>query len=250
MEDWVSCDACGEVVKNPWRGGAVNCPNCGRLLVLINPVRRRRVLTNGVLKYGVGVALVCGAAVFGVPWLFNLLVDDRPGRQLIEVQPSSIASGIVEWEPSSTIPDTPAYVSQPEFVSPAVDEPPVPASHGIMQPPQTSSMAPFAVRTPKGSNYYVKLVNPASQETILTAYVQGGQYFKTRAPLGTFELRYAAGKTWYGTDRLFGPETTTHKADTPLHFFRGSDAYSGVEVELIQQAGGNFPTRHIPRSRF
>ena len=106
MEDWVSCDACGEVVKNPWRGGEVNCPNCGRLLVLINPVRPRRVWMNGMLKYGVGIALVCGAAVFGLPWLFSLLVDDRPGRQLIEVQPSPIASGIVEWEPSSTIPNT------------------------------------------------------------------------------------------------------------------------------------------------
>ena len=250
MEQWVSCDTCGEVVQNPWRGGEVNCPNCGRLLVLISPVRRRRFRMITVLKYGVGIPLVCAAAVFGVPWLFGLVTDDRTGRQLVEVQPSPIASGIVDWEPPSTTLDSPAYFSEPRFPSPAPEDPPVPVSPGTMQPPPMSAVAPFAVRTSTGSDYYIKLVEPSSQRTILTAYVRGGRYFETEAPLGTFELRYAAGKTWFGTERLFGPETTTHRADAALHFVREPDGYLGVEVELILQAGGNLPTTRIPRSQF
>jgi hypothetical protein len=82
--------------------------------------------------------------------------------------------------------------------------------------------------------------------TVMTMYVEGGRYFETEVPLGSYEMRYASGKTWYGTTHLFGPETSYAKADRPFDFSFDGSQYSGYTVELIMQSSGNLRT--IPLS--
>lgn len=126
---------------------------------------------------------------------------------------------------------------------------PVPISPGIIIGPKTQAVAPLGIRTSAGSNYYIKLVNH-SGEPQMTFFVRGGQYFETLVPLGTYQLRYASGKTWYGEKHRFGPETNYSKADTIFHFRLEGNRYSGYSVELIRQPNGNLPTSRISPDDF
>ncbi len=63
-------------------------------------------------------------------------------------------------------------------------------------------------------------------------------------------MRYATGKTWYGTKHLFGPETAYAKADEPFDFTFNGYQYSGYTVELILQTGGNLRTSSISAANF
>ncbi len=69
-------------------------------------------------------------------------------------------------------------------------------------------------------------------------------------PLGTFELFYVAGSTWYGEDRFFGDETIYSVANRQFSFTRDEDGYNGIRVELILQSNGNLPTTSISREEF
>ena len=82
--------------------------------------------------------------------------------------------------------------------------------------------------------------------------IVGGDTLKTKVPLGTHELRYASGGNWYGPDssELFGPMTVFSKGKNLLSFSFDGETYVGHKVELILQAGGNFPTSSISREDF
>jgi hypothetical protein len=109
---------------------------------------------------------------------------------------------------------------------------------------------PFKVTTQFGSNYFLKLVDKATQRDSVGIYVIGGQEIEVDVPLGTYELRYAAGKQWYGYDHRFGPETSYSKSDSTFYFTEDVDGYSGYSIELIPQAGGNMETWQIPEAQF
>lgn len=137
----------------------------------------------------------------------------------------------------------------PKSTKPFFNVPSVPASHGVLQWPSTPGVAPLGIKTEYGNDYYVKLVDMGGR-TIMTMYIEGGRYFEGKVPLGTFEMRYAAGKTWYGTKYHFGPETVYAKADKQLKFTSNSSGYSGYTVELILQRDGNLSTSPMSRVAF
>lgn len=137
----------------------------------------------------------------------------------------------------------------PKSAKPSFDVPSVPASHGVLQWPSTPGVSPLGIKTQYGNDYYVKLVDMGGR-TIMTMYIEGGRYFEGKVPLGTFEMRYASGKTWYGTKYYFGPETVYAKADKLLNFTSNSSGYSGYTVELILQRDGNLRTSPISRVAF
>jgi len=84
----------------------------------------------------------------------------------------------------------------------------------------------------------------------LTVFVYGGQSAKIDVPLGSFELKYATGDTWYGTKDLFGPNTACSKADKRFDFKRTGNQVSGHSVELYLQVDGNLETAPISLSEF
>ena len=58
-------------------------------------------------------------------------------------------------------------------------------------------------------------------------------------PFGTYKMLYQAGKKWYGSEYLFGPEAIiVAKADDTFTF----NEKGGWEVELQAQVNGNLPT--------
>jgi hypothetical protein len=112
-------------------------------------------------------------------------------------------------------------------------------------------MAPFAVATPfDGEYYFIKLVDLKTGAVAARIFMPAGARQEYKVPLGSYEMRYATGTTWYGEEALFGAQTRTYKAESVFNFYVSGNEVSGAEVELIKQRHGNLDTHAIPVSRF
>jgi hypothetical protein len=113
-----------------------------------------------------------------------------------------------------------------------------------------SALAPLSIITSPGKNYYIKVVDWISKREMLTAFVRGGEPLNVKVPLGQFEIRYAAGKNWYGEAVLFAEECVFSKCDELFDFVETRDGYTGYTVELILQQNGNLSTQQLDESAF
>ncbi len=149
--------------------------------------------------------------------------------------------------PELRIPASNTNYSEPDPNMPALDLPP---NGEVRYFQQAEAIAPFSIHTAPGVNYYVKLVDVETGKTAVTVCIWGGQSIKTKVPLGTYELRYATGRDWYGEEKLFGAETSCVQADKRLTFYRNGPQIMGCGVKLIKQIDGNLPTHDINPSKF
>lgn len=115
---------------------------------------------------------------------------------------------------------------------------------------KNKKIAPFKIKTSYGSNYLVKLVSAYSQDTIMTIFVKGGDTVTTKVPLGTYVVKYATGKEWYGYKHLFGKETGYSKADTSFTFENTGYQISGYTITLYRVSNGNLSTTAIDPTQF
>ena len=68
---------------------------------------------------------------------------------------------------------------------------------------------PLNIKTSSdGYHYYVKVVDKVTNNELSSYFIRGGESLNIKVPLGTYEIRYATGKQWYGVSALFGPETS------------------------------------------
>jgi hypothetical protein len=112
-------------------------------------------------------------------------------------------------------------------------------------------LAPLKIVTAAGGpNYYVKIVDWKTHAATLVFFVRSGDTTTVRIPLGVYELRYAAGESWYGEEYLFGPETAYAKADESFDYRAHGEEVSGFSVELIKQINGNLSESRIRASDF
>ncbi len=133
---------------------------------------------------------------------------------------------------------------------------PVTISTGVVKHAK-KAVAPLKIITAEGFNYFVKLVDMKHQ-TVMTMYIVGGEPLETKAPLGTFRIKYVAGHNWYGEKdrRFFGepPNTIASKADEIFEFSvqhsETETIYSGHTIELILQTYGNLRVSRIPVEDF
>ena len=221
----VLCSECGtrnRVPEERVKGNAV-CGNCGKQLVIVG----RRVSFLPLLF-----------AVFVKLWFVWIL------GFIFIVLPYLEDNGIKSQNRVAT-----TYQST-KAEKTVFTEPPVPINHGIVSKNFTSGVAPLEIKTRTGNNYYIKIVDIANNQVVLTAYIVGGRHFEVLIPLGVYEIRYAAGGTWYGTEHYFGPETAFSKANEKFHFTFDGYQYSGYTVELILQSYGNLRTEHIDETEF
>ena len=77
-------------------------------------------------------------------------------------------------------------------------------------------IASFQIKTTSGSHYFVKFSDAYTDAPILTLFVQGGSTAHVSVPMGTYQVRYAIGTTWYGREYLFGPDTLYYQIDQLL----------------------------------
>ena len=110
--------------------------------------------------------------------------------------------------------------------------------------------APLGIKTRAGKDYYVKVVDWSSKAEVMTAFIRGGSPFETTVPIGSYEIKYAAGLTWYGPFLDFGESATYSRCDDRFDFTRTFDSYNGYTIELILQENGNLKTDPISADEF
>ena len=110
---------------------------------------------------------------------------------------------------------------------------------------------PLAIVTrDEGIHYLVKLVDANSGLFVLKVFVRSGETAELDVPIGTYIIKYAAGKTWYGEGRLFGPGTIYAKADRTFNFAKRDRTVEGHKIELWVRPGGNLRTVGIRPEEF
>lgn len=79
---------------------------------------------------------------------------------------------------------------------------------------------PLQVKTAPGRDHHLALRDVGTGETVLTAYITGGAFFKVLVPPGSYRLRFSYGTDWQNPDTLFGngPETGVIDLQDPLVF--------------------------------
>ena len=144
---------------------------------------------------------------------------------------------------------TPRPTSQ-RVVRSSYPEQPLPYSGSVRTYTSGERIAPFEIKASQGSNYLVKLVDAYTHAPVLTVFVRSGTTVNVDAPIGTYEVRYASGKTWYGYEYLFGPDTAYSKADKTFTFEVVGNQVSGFTITLYEVAHGNLRTSTIRPTDF
>jgi len=99
----------------------------------------------------------------------------------------------------------------------------------------------FSVKTKPGNYHYlIKLEDYYSYEKKAEFFIRGGDKFGIEVPAGTYRVKMASGKKWYGMKHLFGSNTSYSKASDSFPISYG-DQWT---VELLPQRDGNL--RDIP----
>jgi len=133
---------------------------------------------------------------------------------------------------------------------PIYHEEPMPLNGALQIYTNSERIAPLEIITSNGSNYLVKLVSTYSQQPIMTVFVRGGNTISIQVPLGTYEIKYASGKKWYGYEHIFGTETGYSKADKTFTFENTGYKISGYTITLYSVHNGNLRTSKISQSEF
>ena len=92
-----------------------------------------------------------------------------------------------------------------------------------------------------GAHVWIKVVNYPSQRKVAAFFIRSGGSFTVNVPRGTYQIKMASGKTWYGSQDLFGSQTSYSMADDTFPISSG-DEWS---VELIPQVHGNLREKTI-----
>jgi len=99
------------------------------------------------------------------------------------------------------------------------------------------------------NHYYVELVDWQSGKIVTTAFVRSHEMVVIPVPYGTYKLRYAEGKEWYGDKAMFGSpdmyEMTEKYTGTAarLEF----NANSGHDIS-VHCANGNAGRKRVTRN--
>ena len=111
-------------------------------------------------------------------------------------------------------------------------------------------IAPFAIETSAGANYFVKLKDVYSDQTVMEFFIRGGEKISTKVPLGTYQIVYASGDKWYGYSYLFGEKTSYSKTDQNFNFKQTYNGVSGYTITLYRVSNGNLTTSYLNPSQF
>ena len=153
--------------------------------------------------------------------------------------PIESQSEITEQQSDSLVPEV-------EYEEVAVPE------HGAVShtyDPYSANASVLEIELPQNettSYYYIKLINPETEETVQSVFMHPGKNAEIYVPCGDFKLRYGSGEKWYGYEHLFGPYGGYSKSDEILEF---TNEY-GHTITLYPVVNGNFSTDTIPFSEF
>jgi hypothetical protein len=138
---------------------------------------------------------------------------------------------------------------------PTVSPPPLvyPENGHLFIKPSREGMNQITVKTTGNDAYLVKLADGENGEAV-RFFVTPGSTTNIGVPDGTYELSYAAGKTWYGLQYLFGSETYCNRFEDLLTFSVHTEGltcyYTTYEVTFYGVVDGNASTEPISVEEF
>lgn len=158
---------------------------------------------------------------------------------------SHLKDPVFGYEPSHLAKLTPKKVVVPKKTRP------LPYNGKTFYRSHKRAIAPLKIQTGDyGVHYYVKVINAATKRPVRKFFIRNGWKVSVKVPLGSYEVRYATGKKWYGEKLLFGPNTRFMKVDKVLTFYRQGNRVNGFTIELILQRHGNLRTNSMNASEW
>lgn len=160
---------------------------------------------------------------------------------------NSSTSSYTQSDSSSTT-TTPEVEKEPEIEYEEVEKP----ANGTVShnyDPYSANTSVMEVQLPTykdNTYYYIKLVNPSTDETVQSIFLYPGESKEFSVPCGKYKLKYACGDKWYGYEHLFGPYGGYSKSDELLDF---THEY-GHTITLYPVANGNLSTDNIDLDDF
>jgi hypothetical protein len=94
----------------------------------------------------------------------------------------------------------------------------------------------------ENNDYFIKLVEPATGQEAAAAFIRSGATLSVQLPPGEYELRYAAGRNWYGWEYLFGTSTSYGRWPRPIVLAPKPRPFDAVSIELIPAQHGKLTT--------
>lgn len=107
-------------------------------------------------------------------------------------------------------------------------------------------VSPLSIETSYSGDCYFILADHNTGSAIMSFYVHAGSSIDIDVPVGTFDIYYACGDSWYGTDSLFGPDTIYQRCDESFSF----SEFSGWTVQLQPVSYGNLDTEYVSPEDF
>ena len=127
---------------------------------------------------------------------------------------------------------------------------PFPYNGKIIYHTKARALAPLEIKIASEDYYYVKIENYYNSNTVAVIFIRPYQSIDVNIPLGSYTIKYATGKKWYGEKFLFGPYTKYYKASERFDFEFNGNQYLGYTLELYLQTNGNLQTETISPSEF
>lgn len=130
---------------------------------------------------------------------------------------------------------------------------PLPINGYVYNYTSKDALAPLNIKTPLYSDHYLVVLDDYySGERSFIIFIRGGRSVEVEVPFGTYLIKYATGKEWYGVRELFGPGEMTQrfKSDNIFRFRDNGYEYTGYTIELFKQVGGNMNTRPVSESNW
>ncbi len=158
---------------------------------------------------------------------------------------------IVTKSKSTPNPNLAKYTDEELFKMAGIPVEPLPKNGAAIRYFMEEAIAPLKIVTKEsGQHYFVKIIDWYTGKTLLTIFIRSGQSVNVKLPLGSYKIKYATGKVWYGKTYLFGPETTYSEADKKLDFEVSGSQVLGYTIELFLQRHGNLKTKKISAAQF
>jgi ribosomal protein L37AE/L43A len=252
-EEIVTCKSCGQrnrLYKRA-RHGIYRCRSCRATLP--NPFTRHPKSKSSALAILGWLALalivvVVGVVVIGgssqpITTSYTAPTTSLPSTSRSDDRPLTYVPSL----PTTTTFPRSASATPPPFQQPAL---PTPPNGEAFTYTDQERIAPFEIKSARGSDYLVKLADSVSGQSVVKVFVRGGSAVNINVPLGTYVVKYASGDTWHGYDYLFGPKTDYSKASEYLTFQHTANRVQGHTITLYKVPYGNLHTERIKPDEF
>jgi hypothetical protein len=267
----LQCASCGGMLP----GDAMFCEKCGSpaqkteyqvqanpLLLNILPKLNLDFLKNINTRGWVAIAVVVPLLIFGICSLFS--ADKKsPPVSTAQTNPANTTGNktgnTAQTNPGNSTKTSPGSSTQTNpsnstnntgtnnTAKTNMVEQPLPANGKVAKYYSNRMTSALEITTQgEDENHFIKVVDWDTGETVLTVFIRAGQSVATEVPEGSYEIRFAAGKTWYGEKNLFGPTTALGRTEEELIFTEDE----GLRISLYPQVNGNLSMSEIEWGEF